>query len=68
MGDEKHQAHPTPAPQAEHPFRCPACGRPVETVVQRHKSLAVFVPEWRPAPCRNPDCPQYVPEEAAAEQ
>ncbi|MGW2638792.1 hypothetical protein [Streptomyces sp. NPDC001348] len=36
---------------------CPVCGRPVETVVRRHKTLGAWVPVWVPGPCRNPDCP-----------
>ncbi|MFF4399290.1 hypothetical protein [Streptomyces sp. NPDC001480] len=36
---------------------CPACGRPVETVIRRHKTLGAWVPLWVPGPCRNPDCP-----------
>jgi uncharacterized protein (DUF952 family) len=38
---------------------CPSCGQPVGTVVRRHKTLGVFVPVWRPGPCRNPKCPAY---------
>ncbi|MFF8844653.1 hypothetical protein ACF08N_18370 [Streptomyces sp. NPDC015127] len=46
-------------PQEEEPV-CPACGRPVGTVVKRHKTLGAFVPVWEPGPCRNPDCPLNV--------
>ncbi|MEU5597161.1 hypothetical protein [Streptomyces sp. NPDC020298] len=38
---------------------CPACGRPVETVIRRHKTLGAWVPLWVPGPCRNPDCPTH---------
>lgn len=43
---------------------CPWCGQPVATVVRRHKTLGVFVPVWRPGPCRNPRCPASVTREA----
>ncbi|TXS56860.1 hypothetical protein EAO77_12675 [Streptomyces sp. t39] len=35
---------------------CPGCGRPVPTVVTRHKTLGAFVPSWGPGPCTHPDC------------
>ncbi len=41
---------------------CPVCKQPVASEIKRHKSLGVFVPVWRPGPCRNPDCSAYVPE------
>ncbi|GGK52679.1 hypothetical protein [Streptomyces flaveus] len=44
-------------------YVCPVCGHPVEQVVRRHKTLGVFVPLWRPGPCKNPECQAY----AAAE-
>ncbi|MGW7451188.1 hypothetical protein [Streptomyces sp. NPDC054787] len=64
-GREEHEhPHETVAPQAGHEqHTCPACGRPVETIVKRRKSLGIFIPEWGPGPCRNPDCPRYVPAE-----
>ncbi|MGW0753942.1 hypothetical protein ACWD3L_31405, partial [Streptomyces sp. NPDC002587] len=37
---------------------CPACGSPVDTVLRRRKSLGIFIPEWVPGPCRNPECPR----------
>ncbi|QIP82720.1 hypothetical protein GLX30_12530 [Streptomyces sp. Tu 2975] len=45
---------------------CAACGQPVESVVKRHKTLGTYVPLWEPGPCRNPDCPLYVPPEGGA--
>nr|WP_079159551.1 hypothetical protein [Streptomyces griseus] len=36
---------------------CPVCKHPVATVVTRHKTLGIFVPEWGPGSCRNPACP-----------
>ncbi|MEV4681752.1 hypothetical protein AB0K36_13365 [Streptomyces kurssanovii] len=45
---------------------CAACGQPVESVVRRHKTLGTYVPLWEPGPCRNPDCPLYVPPEGGA--
>lgn len=66
MAGEKQQAQETVAPQAGHEqHTCPACGKPVETVIRRRKSLGVFVPEWVAGPCRNPDCPRYVAPEGA---
>ncbi|GAA2631516.1 hypothetical protein [Streptomyces vastus] len=40
-------------------YVCPVCGHPVEQVVRRHKTLGVFVPLWRPGPCKNPECHAY---------
>ncbi|MEV6576591.1 hypothetical protein AB0M92_00305 [Streptomyces sp. NPDC051582] len=55
--------HDTIAPQAGHEqHTCPVCGRPVDTVVRRRKALGIFIPEWVPGPCKNPDCPEYVAE------
>lgn len=39
---------------------CPACGRPVDTVVRRHKTLGAWVPRWVAGPCHNPECEAYV--------
>ncbi|MGW6405557.1 hypothetical protein ACWF95_00200 [Streptomyces vinaceus] len=73
MAGEQHQQkdrrHPRPhevvAPQAGHDQRtCPVCGRSVDTLVRRRKALGIFVPEWVPGPCRNPDCPEYEAEVA----
>ncbi|CAM5576658.1 hypothetical protein SAVIM338S_04945 [Streptomyces avidinii] len=67
-GEEQQRAHETIAPRAGHEQQtCPACGRPVDTVVRRRKSLGIFVPEWVPGPCRNPACTAYVPPEAEVE-
>ncbi|MBM9619422.1 hypothetical protein [Streptomyces zhihengii] len=43
---------------------CPGCGRPVPTVVTRHKTLGTFVPHWGPGPCDNPDCSRSAAREA----
>jgi hypothetical protein len=48
-------------------YVCPVCGHPVEQVVRRHKTLGVFVPVWRPGPCKNPECKAYEAEEAESE-
>ncbi|MEU6863689.1 hypothetical protein ABZ924_10500 [Streptomyces sp. NPDC046876] len=63
QSDQRHtRVHETVAPQAGHEQRtCPVCGRAVDTVVRRRKALGIFVPEWVPGPCRNPECPEYVP-------
>jgi hypothetical protein len=44
---------------------CPVCKQPVDTVLERRKTLGIFVPVWKPGPCRNPDC---VRSEAKARQ
>lgn len=46
-------------------YQCPECGQPVVAVAKRHKTLGAYVPLWEPGPCRNPDCPLYVPPESA---
>ncbi|AVH56577.1 MULTISPECIES: hypothetical protein [Streptomyces] len=48
---------------------CPACGKPVATVVRRHKVLGAWVPKWEPGPCHNPECEASAepPREEAAE-
>ncbi|QEV20176.1 hypothetical protein [Streptomyces alboniger] len=43
---------------------CGACGEPVGTVIRRRKVLGVFVPVWRPGPCRNALCEACVGAEA----
>ncbi|NGO45201.1 hypothetical protein [Streptomyces ureilyticus] len=48
-------------------YVCPVCGQPVEQVVRRHKTLGVFVPLWRPGPCKNPECQAYEAEEGESE-
>lgn len=48
-------------------YVCPVCGHPVDQVVHRHKTLGVFVPLWRPGPCKNRECQAYETEEAEAE-
>lgn len=35
---------------------CPTCGRSVDTVVGRRKTLGAWVPVWKPGPCHNPAC------------
>ncbi|WP_405712407.1 hypothetical protein OG264_25785 [Streptomyces xanthophaeus] len=63
--EEQQRMHETVAPQAGHEQQtCPACKGAVDTVVRRHKSLGVFVPQWGPGPCRNPDCGRHAPEGA----
>ncbi|MEU2153996.1 hypothetical protein ABZ532_03035 [Streptomyces sp. NPDC019396] len=52
MGSEGHRT--VRRPEAE--FVCPACGKPVGTVIKRRKVLGAFVPEWVPGPCRNAGC------------
>lgn len=38
---------------------CAACKHPVAIELQKHKTLGIFVPVWKPGPCRNPDCSLY---------
>ncbi|WP_307713469.1 hypothetical protein [Streptomyces sp. V4I23] len=65
MDSEGHGSHRVPRhPQEERV--CPACGRPVGTVVKRHKTLGAFVPVWEPGPCHNPDCPLSVEKDGDA--
>ncbi|MFF4245899.1 hypothetical protein ACFYY2_15680 [Streptomyces sp. NPDC001822] len=49
--------------QAE--YACPACKQPVDTVIERHKTLGIFVPHWGPGPCHNADCHRYSAEDGA---
>ncbi|MEV6686118.1 hypothetical protein ACIA6C_06930 [Streptomyces sp. NPDC051578] len=60
-GEERQRAGAADAAQAGHEQEsCPVCGRPVERViVGRRKSLGIFVPDWGPGPCADPDCPRY---------
>ncbi|MER5808188.1 hypothetical protein ABT143_08330 [Streptomyces sp. NPDC002033] len=61
MAAQQQHAHGTVAPRAGHEqYTCPACGNAVDTLVRRRKSLGIFVPQWGPGPCRNPDCPRHV--------
>ncbi len=52
-------------PKAEAPPRsvCHSCRQPVNSVVERHKNMGVYVPHWIPGPCHNPDCDEYTPEQ-----
>lgn len=34
----------------------------METVVERRKTMGVFIPVWTAGPCRNPQCAAYVSE------
>nr|WP_251022277.1 hypothetical protein [Streptomyces sp. ISL-10] len=61
MDSEGHGSQRVPRRTQGEPV-CPACGKPVGTVVKRHKTLGAFVPVWEPGPCRNPDCPLSVDE------
>ncbi|MFF5254107.1 hypothetical protein ACFY4K_18960 [Streptomyces leeuwenhoekii] len=42
-------------------YVCGSCKQPVDAVVERHKTMGVFVPSWIAGPCHNPRCAQYVP-------
>ncbi|WP_432056257.1 hypothetical protein [Streptomyces sp. bgisy022] len=59
MADEKKQSEPTTPPA----FACRSCKQPVDAVVERHKTMGVFVPSWRAGPCHNRRCDEYVPEQ-----
>lgn len=41
---------------------CPRCKQPVETVVERHKTMGMYVPVWTAGPCHNPRCQESVAE------
>ena len=40
---------------------CPSYNQPVDTVVERHKTMGIYVPIWVDGPCHNPRCQRYVP-------
>ncbi|OII62078.1 hypothetical protein BJP40_29610 [Streptomyces sp. CC53] len=54
MGDEGRRT--VRGPQAGREPTCPACRRPVGTVIRRHKVLGAWVPRWEPLPCTHADC------------
>ncbi|MEU8772840.1 hypothetical protein [Streptomyces sp. NPDC048606] len=61
MAGEQQHVRETVAPRAGHErYTCPACGRAVDTVVSRRKSLGIFVPDWHAGPCHNPECHRYL--------
>ncbi|MEU0083970.1 hypothetical protein [Streptomyces sp. NPDC006274] len=64
MGSKKAPEPSGTSHDPEHLYKCPECGQPVVAVAKRHKTLGTYVPVWKPGPCRNPDCPRYVPPEA----
>ncbi|GAA2537333.1 MULTISPECIES: hypothetical protein [Streptomyces] len=45
-------------------YACPSCKQPVDAVVERHKTMGIFVPVWIAGPCHNPRCREYVPQQA----
>ncbi|MFD6908672.1 hypothetical protein ACE1N8_29460 [Streptomyces sp. DSM 116494] len=45
---------------------CGSCRQPVDTVVERHKTMGIYVPHWTAGPCHNPQCEDYVPEQVPA--
>lgn len=55
---------PTDAAPSHHGHACRSCKQPVDTVVERHKTMGVYVPVWVAGPCHNPQCQQYVAEQA----
>ncbi|MFJ8596339.1 hypothetical protein [Streptomyces sp. NPDC093598] len=44
-------------------YVCSSCKQPVDAVVERHKTMGVFVPLWTAGPCHNPRCDQYISEQ-----
>jgi hypothetical protein len=44
---------------------CPSCKHPVTPVLERHKTMGVYVSAWTAGPCHNEKCPSYVPEQVA---
>lgn len=53
--DRKRRATPSA------PYLCRSCKQPVDTVVERHKTMGVWVPLWTAGPCHNPRCERFVP-------
>ncbi|AXE84131.1 hypothetical protein C1703_03895 [Streptomyces sp. Go-475] len=43
-------------------YVCRSCEQPVDAVMERHKTMGVFVPVWVAGPCHNQRCEHYVPE------
>lgn len=56
-------AQPKPRTPPPSDYVCSACKKPVDAVLERHKTMGVFVPHWVAGPCHNPRCPEYVPEQ-----
>ncbi|MFD3825827.1 hypothetical protein [Streptomyces sp. NPDC058625] len=55
MSKAEHEASPRAA------LVCPVCKQSVTTRVKgRHKTLGIFVPVWRPGPCHNAECSEYL--------
>ncbi|MGW7078532.1 hypothetical protein ACWGH2_14605 [Streptomyces sp. NPDC054871] len=44
---------------------CPACHNPVPAEVTRHKTMGIYVPQWKPGSCHNPSCPKNQQEESS---
>lgn len=42
---------------------CRSCKQPVDAVLERHKTMGVYVPLWVAGPCHRSECDQYVPEQ-----
>jgi len=37
----------------------------VDAVLERHKTMGVYVPAWTAGPCHNAKCSDYVPEQVS---
>lgn len=61
MSAMKATPKPKTNPQSRHV--CRSCKQPVDSVLERHKTMGVYVPVWVAGPCHQPRCAQYVPEE-----
>ncbi|MEZ3180187.1 hypothetical protein KYY02_16295 [Streptomyces pimonensis] len=46
-------------------YVCRSCKHPVNAVLERHKTMGVYVPTWTAGPCHNEKCSEYVPEQVA---
>lgn len=44
---------------------CHSCKQPVNAVLERHKTMGVYVSTWTAGPCHNAKCPNYVPEQVS---
>lgn len=44
---------------------CHSCKQPVNAVLERHKTMGVYVSTWTAGPCHNAKCSHYVPEQVS---
>ncbi|MEU9731686.1 hypothetical protein [Streptomyces sp. NPDC048002] len=61
--EQKTQAPPPASTTTTSGYTCRSCGQQVDAVVERHKTMGVYVPRWTAGPCHNPRCNECVPEQ-----